>query len=195
MSRKEDEYNGWYTGPYVANLERRLRPGSTSSPHIVLAVRSIDVGVDLRESIWSAIRRTVVSSSHTTWGSLDEEDGSSVTLLISAAENLIDTASLSDVDFSPAVRDDDDDDGDVSSEDDEVSEDADDEGESSDSDGDDDDDVSSTDIDPLEKDDQHSLQEHANSFDRRVVRYVEYGGLAVANAERVAAGSDYSTCG
>jgi hypothetical protein len=56
------------------------------------------------------------SSRQTTWGSLDAEDESSATSLISAAENPIDTAPLADA----AVSDDDDDD-DVSSQDDEAS--------------------------------------------------------------------------
>jgi hypothetical protein len=42
------------------------------------------------------------SSRHPTWGSLDEEDRSSVTSSISATDNLIDTAPLADVGFSSA---------------------------------------------------------------------------------------------
>jgi hypothetical protein len=63
------------------------------------------------------------SSRHPTWGSLDEEDKSSVTSSISATDNLIDTAPLADSAFisSAAVSDADDDAdaGDVSSQDDE----------------------------------------------------------------------------
>jgi hypothetical protein len=130
------------------------------------------------------------SSRQPTWGSLDEEDRSSVTSSISAAENLIDSVPLADGAFisSATASDDDADDdvGDESSQDDEASEDADPEDESGDCDGDDDD-ASSSDIDPWQNMIATTYEYMQNRFDCSVASYVENEGLAVPNAECVAA--------
>jgi hypothetical protein len=81
---------------------------------------------------------------------------------------------------------DDDDDDDAGDEDDEASEDVDPEDESGDSDGDDND-ASSSDIDPWRNMIATTYEYMQNCFDRRVASYVENNGLAVANAERMAA--------
>jgi hypothetical protein len=130
------------------------------------------------------------SSIQPTWGSLDEEDRSSVTSSIGAAENLIDSEPLADGAFISSATvsdgDDDDDAGDESSQDDEASEDADPEDESGDNDGDDDD-ATSSDIDPWQNMIAMTYECMQNRFNRRVASYVENEGLAVPNAERVAA--------